>query len=411
MIELTMPKLGLTMDEGVIAEWHKRSGESFQDGEPLFAVETDKATLDVEAETNGVLLEILVPVGGKVAIGTPIARIETGAMAALTPAATTPPNPGTPHAAPIAASNPSRPAAEDRLRTSPAVRHRARELGIDLKRIRGSGPNGRIILCDLPLQPEPASAAHTHHAATASNLRGQSVALSPMRRAIAASMTEAAAVPQFRVTRSVDLTRTLALQEALQPMLSRDQIRLSLTDFLLHACALALAAHPDVNASYVRGAPESGDHIQLHEAVNIGLAVALPGGLMAPVLRDANQMTLIETAKRRRELTQAARSGRLSAQQMSDATFTLSNLGPMGVDQFDAIVTPPQAAVLAAGRVIQQPVAHGSESVRVRPTMILTVTADHRVIDGMLAATFLGAVATMLETASQYRLFDAAREN
>ena len=447
MIELTMPKLGLTMDEGIIAEWHKRPGEPFQDGEPLFAVETDKATLDVEAETNGVLVELLVPVGGKVAVGTPIARIEQRGAAARARAAATPSGAGAPTVNPIAASSQmpaiaasfqtpsiaapsqtrsiaasfqtsaiaaspqSRSIAEGRLRTSPAVRRRGRELGIDLNAIRGSGPNGRIILRDLPAQPESAGASDAQRAATASSPRGRLVPLSPMRRAIAASMSEAAAVPQFRVTRSVDLTRTLALQEALEPLLKRERIKLSLTDFLLHACALALTAHPEINASYVPGSPESGDHIRLHEHANIGLAVALPGGLMAPVLRDAGRMTLIETSRRRRELTEGARSGRLSAQQMTDATFTLSNLGPMGVDQFDAIVTPPQAAVLAAGRVIQQPVAHAIEGNRVRPTIMLTVTADHRIIDGMLAATFLGAIATVLEQASEYRLFEAARES
>ncbi|HSQ03773.1 MAG TPA: dihydrolipoamide acetyltransferase family protein [Burkholderiales bacterium] len=390
--DLTMPRLGLTMDEGVIAEWHKNPGERFQEGEPLFAVETDKATLDVEAETNGVLVEVLVAVGEKANVGVPIARVETAGETAPPKAAGTIPEPRVARVERAASASGTKPVGEGRKRSSPAARRRGRELGIDLGALKGSGPDGRIILRDLP-------------AGTASPeaLRGRSIALSPMRRAIAASMTEAAAIPQFRVVRTVDVTRTLALRDDLQRTLDCDRIKLSISDFLIHACALALRTHPEVNASFVRK-PGSADEIRLHDQVNIAIALALKEGLVAPVLRDADRITLQDTAKRRRELRDAARSGRLNAQQMMEATFTLSNLGPLGVDQFDAIVTPPQAAVLAAGRVMQRPIAGGAGGVEMRPAIVLTLTADHRAIDGAQAATFLSAIAAMLESASAYRL-------
>lgn len=406
MIELTMPKLGLTMEEGIIAQWHKNAGETIREGEVLLSIETDKATLDVEAEHNGVLLEILVPAGGKAPVGAPIARVSGPGE-----------NPAAPQAAVVRAEDvqpvevapevPScAPTASERVKASPAVRRRARELGIDPSTIRGSAPGGRVILRDLPLQPQPQEVTAAVPVATASELPGRTLAISPIRRAVAASMSEAAAVPQFRVTRAVDLTQTLALHEALRPFLDRAQVKVSVTDFLIQACALALVANREVNASFVSGERASGGQIRLHDQVNIGLAMVLPDGLVAPVLRDADRITLVETARRRQGLAAAARSGRLNAREMTGATFTLSNLGPMGVDQFDAIVTPPQAAVLAAGRVIHQPVAHGTEGIRVRPSITLTVTADHRVIDGALAAVFLRTVATVLEGASEYRLFE-----
>jgi pyruvate dehydrogenase E2 component (dihydrolipoamide acetyltransferase) len=400
-----MPTLGLTMEEGTIVEWFRKPGESFKEGDALFSVETDKAVLDVEAEADGVLVEVLVAAGELAAVGVAIATIRTrqdekqGANAAPVVPATerkaaqaepvaidVPVVSVTPAPAPVAA------ATTGRVAISPAARKAASEAGVDLASLNGSGPNGRIILRDLPVA-----------SAVATDSSGVWTALTPMRRAIVGTVTQSMQVPQFRITHSVDLTRLLAFRAALQPYWERSDARVSLSDFFMQASSIALVSFPQVNASFEDG--PSGAGIRQHGTVNIANALAMESGLMAPVLHGTQAMSLVEIARARIKLTAAAQSGNLSAQNMVGATFMISNLGPLGIDQFDAMVTPPMAAVLAIGRVANRMVAEVNGTSSVRPTVILTLTSDHRVIDGALAARFLAKLSSVLEQAEEFRLF------
>ncbi|MDB4895833.1 MAG: Catalytic protein of component of various dehydrogenase complexe, partial [Firmicutes bacterium] len=230
---------------------------------------------------------------------------------------------------------------------------------------------------------------------------GQSIPLTRMRRIIAERMAlSTSTIPQFRVTREVDLTRTLAVREALLPL----QVKLSLTDLLIQACALTLVAQPNANASFVPGPTPADAAIQQHDQVNIGLAVALDDGLVVPVVAGADRLSLLGIAREREALVQAARSGKLSPAQLQGGTFTISNLGAYGVDSFDAIINPPEAAILAVGQVVRKPVVTAEGAVEVRPMLSLTLTCDHRVLDGAAAARLLGSLADRLQLADQYRL-------
>lgn len=410
-----MPTLGLTMEEGTIVEWFRKPGESFKEGDALFSVETDKAVLDVEAEADGILVEVLVAAGELAAVGVAIATIRTrqdekqdekqddkqkdkqGANAAP---AVTAMEPKVAQAEPVAIDvpvvsvtpAPVAAATTGRVAISPAARKAASEAGVDLASLSGSGPNGRIILRDLPV----ASTAATDSA-------GVWTALTPMRRAIVGTVTQSLQVPQFRLTHSVDLTRLLAFRAALQPYWERSGARVSLSDFFVQASSIALVSFPQVNASFEDG--PSGAGIRQHGTVNIANALALDDGLMAPVLHGTQAMSLVEIARARIKLTAAAQSGNLSAQNMVGATFMISNLGPLGIDQFDAMVTPPMAAVLAIGRVAHRMVAEANGTSSVRPTVILTLTSDHRVMDGALAARFLAKLSSVLEQAEDFRPF------
>lgn len=413
MTTVSMPTLGLTMKEGMIVEWFRKPGESFKEGDPLFSVETDKAVLEVEAESDGMLLEVMVPAGGVAAVGVPIATIRTprdeGGAAPVAggvpsqagagvpaPAAAVP----QPSAMPLPSASPgSSPASPERVLISPAARKAAAQAGIAVTSLSGSGPNGRIILRDLPragATPAPRAEAPAPRA-------GRWTALTPMRRAIVASVRQSSQVPQFRVTHTVDLTRLMALRAALAPYWTRDGVSVSLTDFFLAACAIALAEYPGVNAGFEEGPGGAG--IRQHGAVNIACAMEVEGGLLAPVISGVDALSLPGIAGARAGLHASVRSGTLGVQDIAVAGFMISNLGPLGIDQFDAMVMPPQAAVLAVGRVANRVLADAEGTSAVRPTVILTLTADHRVIDGALAARFLGKICSVLEQAEAFRLF------
>ena len=332
---------------------------------------------------SGVVKQLLLPEGSEVAVGTPIALIEAPGEA-----------PAPPAAVPSAA-----PAAPRRWRASPVVRRLARENRIDLSRISGSGPGGRIILRDVePLLGQPAAAAPAPGAAPAPAAAAAPTgdrweAFTPLRRATARQMIRAAAIPQFRVALAADVTGLEEVRGTLNRMLTAGGGRLSLTDFLVQACAQALREHPRVNASYDEA---SGGGVWLQEAVNVGLAVAaVGGGLRVPVIAGADRLGLVELARRRADLVQRARAGRVSEAELSGATFTVSNLGGYGVASFDAIVNPPQAAILSVGKVQAE-----QEGQR----LYCTLTADHRVLDGAEAAQFLVAVVRRLESGDGWRL-------
>lgn len=392
--EFIMPKMGLTMEAGLIRQWLKREGEPVHKGELLVALETDKAALEVEAPVSGVVRRLLVPEGSEVPVGTPIALIEQ-------PGEAVPPAPGSTAPAPLW------------VRASPMVRRLAREHGLDLTGLTGSGPGGRIILRDVepllkaavpaappaapPSEPPAAPPSAPPPLAPAAPPSGRWEPYTPLRRATARQMIQAAQIPQFRVTMTANVASLEELRATLNRMLGAGGVRLSLTDFLIQACAQALRQHPRVNASYD---DRSGGGVWLHESVNVGVAVAVSGGgLRAPVISGADRLGLAELARRRADLTARAREGRVSEAELSGGTFTISNLGPYGVESFDAIVNPPQAAILAVGKAQPQ-----QDSGRPVTRLPCTLTVDHRVLDGAEAAQFLATVIRCLETTDAWRL-------
>lgn len=394
--EFTMPKMGLTMESGRILQWLKAVGDRVEKGELLVELETDKASLEVESPVAGVVQELVCPEGEEVQVGTLIARIAADG-ASTVPADRAPAAPaGRPH----------------RVRASPVVRRMAREQGLDLTQIRGSGPAGQIVLKDITppglaapasaaaaLAPAPAAPPAPAPAATAAPPPGTPgpdslwEPLTPLRRATVRQMILAAQVPQFRVTMKAGVSQLEELRRTLNPMVGGEHARLSLTDFLVQACAAALREHPRVNASYAATEDSQPAGVWLHRRVHVGVAVAVPGGgLRVPVIADTDGLSLLEIARRRADLVERARQGRLQPEEMACATFTVSNLGPQGVDSFDAIVNPPQAAILAVGRVIPP------------GELNCTLTSDHRVVDGAEAAAFLAAVVGRLQSNTGWRL-------
>ena len=389
---MILPKLGLTMDEGRIVAWHKREGEAVARGDVLFEVETDKATMEVESATAGILRKILYDADATAPVATVIALITDTAdeplpadavtlgAAAPKPSLRADPQPrsagGPPGARGPSEPQPLAPSSDgDRVRSSPAARKRAQELGLAIAAISGTGPGGRVTLEDV----EGAATAPASPATSGGERREP---LSRMRRAIGERMTQSVRdQPQFSISRDVDMT---AANE------KRSQMGASYTDVIVAACAKALRDHPRLRARIDEGSLVTPD------AINVGIAVALDDGLLVPVIGDADRKGLGELAREREDLERAARSGKLRADAVAGAVVTVSNLGTLGVDRFTAIVNPPEAAIIAVGRVSDRVVAKGG-SPAVRPVVTLTLSVDHRVADGATAARYLSAVADRLE--------------
>lgn len=379
-----LPKLGLTMDEGKIVAWRKREGDEVAAGEILFEVETDKATMEVESPAAGFVRRVLIGEGQTAPVATVIAVITDAAdepVGDVAPAA--PPAGGASAASTSVRARPSvspaSPADGDRVRSSPAARKRAQELGVDLATVAGTGPGGRVTIENVEAAASQGSGARSPQAAaaapaaTAAPTPGERrVPLTRMRRAIAEAMSRSAReVPQFHLSRDVDVTAADA---------RRRQEGVSYTDVLVAASAQALRTHERFRSRF------DGDAVVVSEAVNIGVAVALDDGLIVPVLRDADRMDLRSIAAERERLERGARAGKLPADALTGAVFSISNLGTLGVDRFQALVNPPEAAILAVGRV------------SARSVLTLTLSVDHRVADGADAARFLSDIAAWLET-------------
>jgi len=383
------------MDEGRIVAWHKREGDVVAAGDVLFEVETDKATMEVESPTAGTLRRILLDADAAAPVATVVALITdtadeplpAGALeaAAPKPSLRADPQPR-PAGGPPGARGPSEPQPltsvqdgdrvdGDRVRSSPAARKRAQELGVDISNVIGTGPGGRVTLEDVET-----ATARTSPIAPAKEETRQP--LSRMRRAIGQAMTRSMREqPQFSVSRDVDMS---AANE------KRKQAGASYTDAIVAACAKALVDHPRLRSRI------EGDALVTVTSVHVGLAVALDDGLLVPVIRNADRKGLKELAIERERLEERAHAGKLAEQELTGAVFTISNLGTLGVDQFTAIVNPPEAAILAVGRVSDRVIAlNGAASVR--PVVTLTLTVDHRVADGATAARFLSDVANRLE--------------
>ena len=407
MPDVRMPRLSDTMTEGILSQWLKHEGDQVTRGDVLAEIETDKATMELEADYSGVLTRILVEPGTTVPIGRSIAVIgepDASPPDALEPApaaaeaAPSEPTPSEPTPSePAAGGTGVRPAD---VRTSPLARAIAREHGLDITTITGTGPGGRIVRADVqdavaardrataPTAPAPAAPTASVPAAAGDT----EVRLTSIRRITAQRLTESAAAPHFYLTSVVDARPLLALRGELNTQLAgaADAPRISVTDLLVRACAVALRAHPGVNSSW------AGDHIVQRGQVNIGLAVALPDGLIVPVIRDADRKGVRAIATEAHELSDRARAGKLTPDEFSGGTFTISNLGMYGVDHFTAVINPPEAAILAVGAARDEPVVRNGELVA-GTTMKLTLTIDHRVLDGAVAAAFQRDLVGLLE--------------
>lgn len=404
---ITMPKLGFDMAEGKLSEWLKRPGEAVTQGETILLVETDKATVEVPAFRNGVLLQVLVPAGESVPIGIPIGVIgevgETVDLVALgvqpaaptaAPAAPKTPTPKpTPEPVPAAAVEPP----AGRISASPIAARMAGELGIDLRKVTGTGPGGRIIKRDIeayleklektPPPPPPMPIPSYEPAAVGYRVEP----LTGMRQTIARRMVESKTqAPHFYVTMEIDMAAAMALRAQINALLSEAE-KISVNDLAVKAAAVALRQFPNINASF------AADGIRVHEQVNIGLAVARETGLVTAVLRDCDKKPLAQLAKETKELVARAREGRMKPDDMMGATFTISNLGMFDVDEFSAIITLPQAAALAVGAVKKVPVVNADGQIVAGTRMKVTLSADHRVTDGAEVAQFLQALKAALE--------------
>jgi pyruvate dehydrogenase E2 component (dihydrolipoamide acetyltransferase) len=416
--EVKLPRLGQGMESGTIVRWLKREGDRVAAGEPLYELDTDKVTQEVEAESDGVLLQIVVA-EGEVQVGSTIAVIgvdgEDVSLEPVTaPSAPAAPTSGqaepeTPPAASVAAPAPSAPAAPaaprapvatpptGRVKASPLARRIARERGVDLAAVVGTGPDGRIVAEDVaqavpgapvPAVPAPAPAAPTAPATAGDGV--EVVELSNVRATIARRLTEAWTAPVFQLAVSADMSAVLALREALVEATGEGDVRPTVNDVLTKLVAVSLARHPAVNAHF------TGTAIHRHRAAHVGIAVAAPSGLIVPVVRDADRRTVREIARARADLVGRARDGKLTLADLEGGTFTISNLGMFGVEQFVAVLNPPQVAILAIGAAGDAPVVVDG-AVTVRPTAQLTLTCDHRAIDGADGAEFLQTLVALVD--------------
>ena len=411
MNEIVMPKLSDTMTEGTLVSWKKRVGDAVRRGDVLAEVETDKANMELEAFVSGELLEIRVQAGEMVQVGTVIGVIgkaeEKGAQAGQPPvapkaepaetkpqvAAAAEPKPETAEpaaAAPVpppanggveaADAEGQAPPAESRERAAPVVRRRARELGVDLASVKGSGPDGRILLQDLERHETPAESGQPSAA------KGPRP-LSRLRAAIAKTVSESwRSIPHFDV--SMDLLMDEA--EAVRRQLKQSGVAVTLTGVLVKGVSLALQKFPLLHASF------AADGVQLHGEINVGIAVAVPDGVLVPVIHGCQGLSLAQISTAGRGLAERARAGSLSEQEMSGGTFSVSNLGMYGVSQFSAIIYPSHAAVLAVGAVVDTAVVHAG-ALACAKVMKVTLSADHRLVDGAYAAQFLVELKGILE--------------
>ena len=391
--EIKLPRLGQGMESGTIVRWLKSEGEPVEKGEPLYELDTDKVTQEVEADASGVLLRIAVE-EGEVEVGRTIALIgqegESVPDEAPAPAPEEPAKPEAKREAPAAQTLQQTVARSDgrgggRIKASPLARRIARERGVELSSLQGTGPEGRIVAEDVEQAaagPAPAAAA------PAPPSEAEVVPLTSLRRTIARRMTEAWQAPAFQISMSADMTRALAIRARLVER--GDTPKPTISDLLTKVSAAALMRHREVNALY------EGDAVRLLASADIGMAVATERGLLVPVIRGCERLTIPEIAAARADLVERARSGKLQQADLEGGSFTISNLGMYGVEQFVAVLNPPQAAILAVGAVQETPVARDG-AVEIRPLMTMTLTCDHRSVDGATAADFLRTLKTFLE--------------
>lgn len=401
MNQITMPKLSDTMLEGTLIKWHKKAGDKISVGDVIADVETDKATMEMEAFDDGLITELLIPEGGVVKVGQPIANLEGGKKSAAKSSAPSAPTAATSAAAAAAAPAAPKPKAAtstdgSRVKASPLAKKIALERGVDLSGVQGTGPGGRIVAADVP--------------ATATAVRGTAPAaprievpfsdadtktpLSGMRRTIAerllASKTQ---IPHFYLTIEIDAAPLAKLRKDLNAAAeAAGTAKVTVNDFILLAAARAAKAHPKVNAAF------AGDSIIEYASVNLSVAIAVEDGLITPVIRDAHTLSLREISGAVKDLAVRARSKKIKPEEYQGGTLTISNLGAFGIDSFYAIVNPPQAAILAVGAIVKKPVVNAQDQIVAGQRMTIALSGDHRVVDGAAGAEFLAAIRKSLES-------------
>ena len=426
--EILMPALSPTMEEGTLAKWLVKEGDVVKSGQILAEIETDKATMEFEAVDEGTVGKILIAEGtAGVKVNTPIAVLldegeDAPSVAAASKAAA-------PVAAPVAAAAESRaearPTAEApvaagaRVFASPLARRIAKEKGLDLGAVKGSGPHGRIVRADVegaqpgavkpaavvaeapkaaaPAPAKPAGGMPTGMAAETvlkmyADRPYEEVALDGMRRTVAARLTEAKqTIPHFYLRRDVKLDALMAFRETLNKQLEGRGVKLSVNDFIIKACAMALQAVPAANSVW------AGDRMLRLKPSDVAVAVAVEGGLFTPVLRDAEKKSLSALSAEMKDLATRAKTKKLAPHEYQGGSFAISNLGMMGIENFDAVINPPHGSILAVGAGIKKPVVLADGTIGVATVMSMTLSVDHRVIDGALGAEFLKAVIEALE--------------
>jgi pyruvate dehydrogenase E2 component (dihydrolipoamide acetyltransferase) len=429
-IDILMPALSPTMEEGTLAKWHVKVGDTVKAGDVIAEIETDKATMEVEAVDEGVVQEILVPEGTEeVKVNAPIARLSgEGETAAPAPKAAAPPEPAKAEAKPQpapeakAAPAPAPPSAQvaapaapkaaegGRIFASPLARRIAGQKGLDLASLTGSGPHGRIIKADVEsAQPGQAKAAPTTAPAVqpqaagaprqVQSLEQQGIApgsydlipLDGMKKTVARRMTESARdVPHFPLTIDLEIDALLAARAKINAMLEKSGGKVSVNDMVIKAAAVALMQVREANASYT---PEG---IAMHHHADIAMAVAVPGGLITPIIRNAEQKGLAQIAIEAKDLAERARTKKLKPEEFQGGTFSISNLGMFGIKSFSSIINEPQGAILSVGTGEKRPVVRGNE-LAVATVMTVTLTCDHRVVDGATGARWLAAFKPLIE--------------
>jgi pyruvate dehydrogenase E2 component (dihydrolipoamide acetyltransferase) len=409
--EVKLPRLGQGMESGTIVRWLKAEGDKVEKGEPLYELDTEKVTQEVEAEASGVLLKIAVA-EGEVQVGRIIALIgeqgeEVPEVADDVQVSDDAQEEGSPGPAreddrergrqassefaerirdAQTGNGASRTETGGRIKASPLARRIARERGIDLDTISGTGPDGRIVAEDVeraakapPKAPAPAPAADGEV---------EDRPLTNIRKTIARRLTEAWEAPAFQLRVSVDMSRAVALREALVER--GDEPKPTVSDVLTKLSAVALMRHRDVNAHF------AGDSVRIFPTANVGIAVAAPQGLVVPVIRSAERLTIADIAAARADVVARARENKLRTEDLQDGTFTISNLGMFGIEEFIAVLNPPQVAILAVGAIEHRPVVIDNEF-DMRPMMSVTLTCDHRAVDGAVGADFLRTLKSLLE--------------
>ncbi len=455
-IEVTMPRLSDTMEVGTVVKWNVKEGQKVKTGDVLADIETDKATMELQSFDDGTVAKIAVPEGQSVKVGTVIMvlagagedKVAASAGTAAAPAARVEARAGGAPGAPTMAGRSGGSTAvmeppragglaepKERVFASPLARKIAAERGVDLSRIEGTGPSGRITRKDVesavpsgageamptmrsvqPGAPAPTLARASGSLAAAqvgptpavmvpppgTMLTARTMPLSNMRRIIAKRLVESkTTIPHYQVTVEADMDALLALRKPLNDQLESQGVKLSVNDFLVRACALAMHQHPFVNSRWMeKGGPDGGPAIEIVGDVNIGVAIALPeergGGLVVGTIRSADRLGLRQISQQSKSLAEKARSKGLAPEEMSDSTFTISNLGMFGVEHFTAIINPPNVAILAVGAAVEKPVVREGQ-VTAGHRMAMTMSSDHRVVDGAMAAQYLATVKQMLE--------------
>jgi pyruvate dehydrogenase E2 component (dihydrolipoamide acetyltransferase) len=453
-IEVTMPRLSDTMQQGTVVKWNVKEGDAVKTGDILADIETDKATMELESFDDGVVAALAAKEGDNVAVGEVIVVLAAkgedakqvkaslggkksstseGAENAEKKSGGEEKKAASAGANGAATSNGSASAtavADDeeegadsqaggaggggRIFASPLAKKVADEMGVDLAEVKGTGPSGRIVRADVEAAAKsPASAPRKAESKAPSKgapapapvppvgaaLEKKSVALSNIRRTIAARLVESkTTVPHYQVTMTVDMDPLLTLRSQLNEQLKAQGVKLSVNDFLIRACALAMHQHPHINSSWKQ--TKDAASIELHDRVNVGVAISLPmergGGLVLGVLRDCDRIGLRQISAETRRLADKARAKGLSIEEMDGSTFTISNLGMYGVEHFTAIINPPNTAILAVGAAVEKPVVRNGQIV-VGHEMQMTMSSDHRVIDGAMAAEYLNTVKQLLE--------------